>query len=288
MPKNTVEEISSSIERNRSAGSTLRIRDPSNSYKCYDSIPTPSPISPQTPTNNSLDSNNVIQQRSNSQNSVASTTTLTNNHKNRNHECKSVTSQNSLQRAASLDSLVNSSEQETSEEDDVERLSDSDSLLELTQINEANHHHLRQSDLAQLKNVDPQNETVIKAYLEKSHKKCDYKNCGFKRQDSNNNNQEDPIMPSPLKFLGPHPQHGTNNNNGTISSVSSTKSNRRNSIASASSVPKMETILEEPIEAKVSVKEILARFETLREAAEVINNVNHIINKTAISSCKSI
>lgn len=268
MPKNTVEEISSSIERNRSAGSTLRIRDPSNSYKCYDSIPTPSPISPQTPTNNSLETNHI---RSNSQNSIVSITTTT---KNRNNECKSAASQNSLQRAASLDSLVNSSEQETSEEDDAERLSDSDSLLELTQINEANHHHLRQSDLAQLKNDDPQNETVIKAYLEKSHKKCDYKNCGFKRPDScnnnsNNNNQEDPIMPSPLKFLGPHPHHGTNNNNGTLSSVTSNKSNRRNSIASASSVPKMETILEEPIEAKVSVKEILARFETLREAAEV-------------------
>lgn len=275
MPKSTVEEISSSIERNRSAGSTLRIRDPSNSYKCYDSIPTPSPISPQTPTNNSLETTHL---RSHSQNSIASTTTA---NKNRNHECKSAASQNSLQRAASLDSLVNSSEQETSEEDDAERLSDSDSLLELTQINEANHHHLRQSDLAQLRNDDPQNETVIKAYLEKSHKKCDYKNCGFKRPDScnNNNSQEDPIMPSPLKFLGPHSHHGTNN--GTLSSVTSNKSNRRNSIASASSVPKMETILEEPIEAKVSVKEILARFETLREAAEVNHDFKalHIIIK---------
>lgn len=265
MPKNTVEETSSSIERNRSAGSTLRIRDPSNSYKCYDSIPTPSPISPQSSAHNSLETTHL---RSQSQNSCASTTTAT--AKNRNHECKSAASQNSLQRAASLDSLVNSSEQETSEEDDVERLSDSDSLLELTQIkNETSHHHLRQSDLAQLRNDDPQNEIVIKAYLEKSHKKCDYKNCGFKRPDSYNSNfnQEDPIMPSPLKFLGPHTHPASNN--GTVSLVSSNKSNRRNSIASASSVPKMETILEEPIEAKVSVKEILARFETLREAAEV-------------------
>ena len=46
---------------------------------------------------------------------------------------------------------------------------------------------------------------------------------------------------------------------------------RRNSIASSVSVSRMETIHEEPIEAKVSVKEILARFETLREAAEVKN-----------------
>ncbi|ETN61155.1 unconventional myosin class XV [Anopheles darlingi] len=55
-------------------------------------------------------------------------------------------------------------------------------------------------------------------------------------------------------------------NGGTISS---SLKNRRNSIASSGSVGRMETIIEEPIEPKVSVKEILARFETLREAAEV-------------------
>lgn len=44
--------------------------------------------------------------------------------------------------------------------------------------------------------------------------------------------------------------------------------NRRTSLSSGS-VGRMETIVEEPIEAKVSVKEILARFETLRESAEV-------------------
>lgn len=245
MPKSTIDDSSSSIERNRSAGSTLRIRDPSNTYKCYDSIPTPSPITPSLTnieSNNNCNNNN----RPNSQS------------KNHRNECKSSASQNSLQRAASLDSLVNSSEQETSEEDDPERLSDSDSILELAQITGTNNiEHPRQSDLALLKNIDPQNETVIKAYLEKSHKKCDYKNCGFKRPDELE--QEEPIKASPIKIIG-------SNGNGTVSSV---KSNRRNSIASSSSVPKMETILEEPIEAKVSVKEILARFETLREAAEV-------------------
>lgn len=243
MPKSTIDDSSSSIERNRSAGSTLRIRDPSNTYKCYDSIPTPSPI---TPSLTNIESNNNCSNRPNSQS------------KNHRNECKSSASQNSLQRAASLDSLINSSEQETSEEDDPERLSDSDSILELAQITGSNNiEHPRQSDLALLKNIDPQNETVIKAYLEKSHKKCDYKNCGFKRPDELE--QEEPIKASPIKIIG-------SNGNGTVSSV---KSNRRNSIASSSSVPKMETILEEPIEAKVSVKEILARFETLREAAEV-------------------
>lgn len=249
MPKSTIDDSSSSIERNRSAGSTLRIRDPSNTYKCYDSIPTPSPI---TPSLTNIESHNSCSGNNNRPNSQS---------KNHRNECKSSASQNSLQRAASLDSLVNSSEQETSEEDDPERLSDSDSILELAQITGTNNiEHPRQSDLALLKNIDPQNETVIKAYLEKSHKKCDYKNCGFKRPDELFQ-QEEPIKPSPIKNIG-----SQSNCNGTVSSV---KSNRRNSIASSSSVPKMETILEEPIEAKVSVKEILARFETLREAAEV-------------------
>lgn len=39
--------------------------------------------------------------------------------------------------------------------------------------------------------------------------------------------------------------------------------NRRTSVASSGSVSRMETIVEEPIEPKISVKEILARFETL-------------------------
>lgn len=38
---------------------------------------------------------------------------------------------------------------------------------------------------------------------------------------------------------------------------------RRTSVASSGSVSRMETIVEEPIEPKISVKEILARFETL-------------------------
>uniref|UniRef100_A0A182QI00 Myosin motor domain-containing protein n=1 Tax=Anopheles farauti TaxID=69004 RepID=A0A182QI00_9DIPT len=63
----------------------------------------------------------------------------------------------------------------------------------------------------------------------------------------------------------------SNSNNGTLTStgsISGSLKNRRNSIASSGSVGRMETIIEEPIEPKVSVKEILARFETLREAAE--------------------
>lgn len=48
-----------------------------------------------------------------------------------------------------------------------------------------------------------------------------------------------------------------NNNNNNSNKT------RRTSVASSGSVSRMETIVEEPIEPKISVKEILARFETL-------------------------
>lgn len=261
----------SPIEGNRSAGSTLRLRDPSNSYKCYESIPTPSPISP--------DSSNA------SGSSGTSKTKESSIKKKKPHE-GSIGSKKSLQRVASLDSLVNSSEQDSSD-DELERLSDSDSLPEIGQITgETRVDVHRKSDLEEMKNVEPHQEPVIKAYLEKSHKKCDYKNCGFRRTEMNDFDIEDPITPAPLKTTstcsssssscggtnGGCNGGGTGSAGGTMSSTTSSIKNRRNSIASSGSVGRMETILEEPIEPKVSVKEILARFETLREAAEVFYN----------------
>lgn len=105
-------------------------------------------------------------------------------------------------------------------------------------------------------------DPVVTAYLEKASHICQ-NNCvksmtqfntrteeGISVEDAN---EEDAIVP-----------------NGQLLSVSATGSvkNRRTSLSSGS-VGRMETIVEEPIEAKVSVKEILARFETLRESAEV-------------------
>ena len=40
---------------------------------------------------------------------------------------------------------------------------------------------------------------------------------------------------------------------------------RRSSVASSGSVGRMETILEEPTDCKISVKEILQRFETMNK-----------------------
>lgn len=215
-------------DQNRNSASPMRIRDPSNSYKCYDSIKTPSPIA------NHNKHNDEDQRQPDS---------LISNH---------------FHRPASLDSLANSSDQESSEIDDI---SDNDSITDLGHITGTTSAQIhRKSDLEDLGDILSPNEPVIKAYLEKSHNKCDFKDCGYKKQEDNNNDDyEEPII-----------DQSCNQSIGSVSSVCSLK-NRRNSIASSGSVGRMETIIEEPIEPKVSVKEILARFETLRESAEVFN-----------------
>lgn len=250
--------------------STLRLRDPCNSYKCYDSIPTPSPIS----NNNCI--NNEGSQKTNGVDSLRiadNIKQLVDGNGNNN---------NKLHRPASLDSLINSSEQDSSsdtDEDADNQLSDSDSLTELQNISNSENKATdtpRKSDIEGLKNdIEPPKEPVIKAYLEKSHKKCDYKNCGFKKTEPNSLDDievaDEYNSPPPLCCLS------SNNQLKSGPPSSSVKSNRRTSIASSGSVGRMETIIEEPLEAKVSVKEILARFETLREAAEVINNSSTVV-----------
>lgn len=247
-----------SIERNRSTG-LMKLRDPSNSYKCYESIPTPSPISTEMSKSNGDTLKNVTSQSAGGDAS-------------------------NLHRPASLDSLINSSEQETSE-DDIDQLSDSDSLTELKNITGSSKQEdiPRKSDIEDLKKVEPPKEPVIKAYLEKSHKKCDYKNCGFKKSEQMNYDEIETIeeyvakttsltntmQPQPLQLpfppLQPPDDEDTSPPNGK--QPNGGMKNRRSN--SSGSCGRMETIIEEPIEPKVSVKEILARFETLREAAEV-------------------
>lgn len=213
------------IQENQAKRPTMRLRDPISSYKCFESIATPSPIAPNDGNSNVNDNRNTH-----------------------------------LHRTASLDSLANSSEQETSEEteDDVNELSDADSIPEFRQIERkmvtsAQVH--RKSDLEEMNNEPVPKEPVIKAYLEKSHRKCDYKNCGFKKKDKDQCDS------------GIEESVGKGQSDGTLSSVSSSSSTaskiRRTSVASSGSVGRMETIIEEPNEPKISVKEILARFETL-------------------------
>lgn len=242
-----------------------------NSYKCYDSIPTPSPTALDIEQQSKQFSDFMHQ--SLSVNSNGSNKISSSNHKNNNN----------LIRTASLDSLINSSEQDGSgsnktddsdEADDV--LSDSDSLCELKHISMCDGHKNisdelpRKSDIEELKNFEPPKEPVIKAYLEKCHKKCEVKNCCFKKSSPESENTKKVNNINTDCNNSDNPNHLISQQQQQLAVVKSSLPPRRNSIASSVSVSRrMETIHEEPIEPKVSVKEILARFETLREAAEV-------------------
>lgn len=157
-----------------------------------------------------------------------------------------------LTRSRSLDSLINSSDQ-----DSFDGFSDSDSLCELKCIAKEVHcpEKIRESDIEQLRHIESITESVRTSYLEKSHKSCDYENCGFKKDT---NDSKSGITDSEIK----------NNEVPASCSLAAVKSIRRNSIANPDI--RMETIPEEPIEPKIlSVKEILARFETMRQDSEV-------------------
>lgn len=203
-----------------------------NSYKCYESIPTPPDGLKQSDAEFTLN--------------LATGNTL------------SPSVKSNIIRSSSLDSLINSSEQDSSSE-----LSDSDSLCELKKISASDVHGVdtpRTSDIEQLKNVEPPKDSVRKTYLENSHRSCDYENCGFRedtyKEPSDENFDSIEVSPSPTKpIVLPAPPVVL-------------KVNRRSSVVNLD--PRMETIPEEPNESKVlSVKEILARFETLRESSEV-------------------
>jgi hypothetical protein len=271
--------MSVSTEGNRSIGSTLRIRDPTNTYKCYESIPTPSPISPNGSGDEYSKNNNSISSSEHSSNNSNKSNNKTRSKTKNKHTAKENKKDSGLNRSASLDSLANSEQDSSEGEENIERISDSDSTPELGEITGSTCAEIhRRSDLEEMKNFEAPNGPVIKAYLEKSHKACDFKNCSFKKSDDQeqeiesqieyeDDDEEEPIRPINIKSNNPAISTG-----GSISSISSSVKNRRNSITSSGSVGRMETIIEEPIEAKVSVKEILARFETLREAAEVFKN----------------
>lgn len=205
----------------------MRLRDPINTYKCFESIATPSPIPIKC-----TDSIGIGDTRGAS----------------------------NLHRSTSLDSLANSSEQGSSS-DDIGQLSDVDSINDFdpnTQTRADVHHRKSDLDEQKLREVEDKaadnQAPIIKAYLEKTHRKCDYQNCAFKEKDNAEHHDVD------------DDDHSVNC--GSVSSVTSVTSglvqkSRRQSVVSSGSIGRMETIIEEPIEPKISVKEILARFETL-------------------------
>lgn len=60
-----------------------------------------------------------------------------------------------------------------------------------------------------------------------------------------------------------------------LNNNSNNSKTRRTSVASSGSVSRMETIVEEPIEPKISVKEILARFETLTSLEVCLTSISY-------------
>lgn len=141
------------------------------------------------------------------------------------------------QRATSLDSLCESS---ASSSDDI---SDSDILSgDLVRTSSDGEQGHRQTDILGIGMTQDTPTIIGEEYLERSHRKCDYKDCSFRKTDC-----------------------------ASVDSAKTQKSVcRKSSTASSSqgSGSRMETIVEEPNEPKISVKEILARFETLRESSE--------------------
>lgn len=191
--------------------------------------------------------------------------------------------QNPLQRTNSLDSLANSEHNSNSSIDDI---SDSDSLCELKRLSsfesKANDQP-RQSDLEEIIHINSNgddnnncnvtvnvpNEPVIKAFLEKSHQYgCDYEDCDYKIPSS-----EDYSDQSSEKVLT---VRNNNSSNYLLPPPPAVKLSRKSSLVNSEAIRRMETILEEPIEPKISVKAILARFETMRETAEVTSVTDRI------------
>lgn len=227
---------------------TMCLRDPITTYKCFESISTPSPITP-------LDGNSSTQNDNRSSN---------------------------LHRAASLDSLANSTDQESSTDDpdDFDKLSDVDSLGNFGCIKRTTCAQIhRKTDIND--NITVQTipkEPIIKAYLEKASIKNDYKTYVYKKIPSavKDKPEED------IKIVSSQPIT-TNGNASSSTSPTSTctasgTKTRKNSITSSESVGRMETILEEPTEPKVSVKEILARFETMNSLEVWINHTFFLVH----------
>lgn len=116
-------------------------------------------------------------------------------------------------------------------------------------------------------------DPVVTAYLEKANQICQ-NNCVKSMVQFNTRQVQDEGISveecgSGEAAIVPSGNSVNNNNSFLVPTPTTGSSKNRRTSLSSGSVGRMETIVEEPIEAKVSVKEILARFETLRESAEV-------------------
>lgn len=281
----------------------------SSSYKCFETIATPSPIP-------------IVKNF---------TTELQSNGTNSNHNNNSNSRITVHHRSTSLDSLANSElnyEDYDDDDDDedhrtnsqsehsddsccsnsdhlTQSLSDCDSINEFAV--EKSHHRNREQNCAFSskncsgdcdcgaiqKSTNP-SKPIVTDLLKKSttNKQCTDRDCAYRQfeqhhsiddcaptQTTNANSVNEQSSTSNAPFILNGPSNNNNNNFG-IGQQQQQQQNqqktRRTSIASSGSVGRMETIIEEPIEPKISVKEILARFETLT-SLEVINHESYYI-----------
>lgn len=112
-------------------------------------------------------------------------------------------------------------------------------------------------------------DPVVTAYLEKASHICQNSCVKSMVQFNSRKGSEDNIVSADDPKEEDIVPDGNGSANGFLLPAPTTSTKNRRTSLSSGSVGRMETIVEEPIEAKVSVKEILARFETLRESAEV-------------------
>ncbi|ETN61154.1 hypothetical protein AND_007197 [Anopheles darlingi] len=188
-------------DRGRSGGlETLQ-----SSYKCYDGIPTPSPIGGAVGRSGSgLSSNERQQQQRGGQLQQQQQQQQQHGHPG-----------GPSNRSPSLDSLVESFDPTGSDldddpdddQEDMERLSDSDSIAEIGRITgqiRVDVH--RRSDLEDVKNVQPLDGPVIKAFLEKSHEQCEYTNCGYRKRNDHHHDMHD--RTNELDIVSSAAEHG--------------------------------------------------------------------------------
>lgn len=172
-----------------------------------------------------------------------------------------------LKRAPSLDSLINSSASDSSMDDQNSTHSDSDSGADLSHLfpSKRDNRFSEMSDMINKRHSEICKAEFNEVYHEKISKRCSHKNSEPKDMDPKINFAKLEIKEKKAPFgplnagLKPRDLGG---------SMTSLNSRKFSSFSTGSSGP-METIIEEASEPKVSVKEILARFETMSEKSEV-------------------
>lgn len=235
---------------------TMQWHDNASSYRCFETIATPSPI-PIAKINQNQSLHAV--HRSTSLDSLANSET--------NHSGSDNSSQSSwcnTDPEADSECLSNCDSISDPKESNSGDLTAQESLYE-SYCNDSSTNQENSTPL----NTENYEKPIITELVEKkiflSDKLllCENRDCAYRQFEqyhliddcAPNTDAASAADEAKSKESTPNAPFVLNNNN--------SNKTRRTSVASSGSVSRMETIVEEPIEPKISVKEILARFETL-------------------------